>query len=163
MPYSPKEAAWPGWQFYASVNFSPEGGLWKDLPAYNAYVSRCQSILQAGKADNNLLLYFPIYDYWHDKEKLHMTFTIHNQDEWLHPSVYARTAEELQKHGYSYDAVSDSYLAKAYSKNGKIIINDAEYEAIVIPYSRFLPEKTMEKLLALAKKRRNCSIPGKDT
>ena len=51
IPYSPNEAPWPGWQFYASVNFGPQGGLWRDIPAYNAYVTRCQSILQSGKPD----------------------------------------------------------------------------------------------------------------
>ena len=23
---------WPGWLFYASVNFGPSGGLWHDVP-----------------------------------------------------------------------------------------------------------------------------------
>ncbi len=150
IPYSPQEAEWPGWQFYASVNFGSGGGLWKNLPTYNSYVTRCQSILQTRKSDNDILLYFPMYDYWYNKDKLHMTFTIHNQNEWLHPSVYARTAEELNKHGYSYDAVSDSYLKKALCVDGKIVINDTEYESIVIPYTRFMPEKTIEKLLSLA-------------
>ena len=36
IPYSPLGEAWPGYQFYASVNFGPEGGLWRDLPALNA-------------------------------------------------------------------------------------------------------------------------------
>jgi hypothetical protein len=32
VPHSPAGVPWPGWQFYASVNFGPEGGLWRDLP-----------------------------------------------------------------------------------------------------------------------------------
>ncbi len=48
IPYSPAAAPWPGWQFYAAVNFGPEGGLWHDLPGFTAYVTRCQSILQSG-------------------------------------------------------------------------------------------------------------------
>ena len=64
IPYSPEDAPWPGWLFYASVNFGPNGGLWHDLPSFNAYATRCQSVLQSGKPDNDLLLYFPVADYW---------------------------------------------------------------------------------------------------
>ena len=64
IPYSPADAPWPGWLFYASVNFGPNGGLWHDLPAFNAYATRCQSILQSGGPDNDLLLYFPVADFW---------------------------------------------------------------------------------------------------
>src|SRR5947207_742997 len=32
IPYSPGDVQWPGWSFYASVNFGPNGGLWHDLP-----------------------------------------------------------------------------------------------------------------------------------
>ena len=31
-PYSPKGAEFPGWMFYASINMSPTGGMWKDAP-----------------------------------------------------------------------------------------------------------------------------------
>ena len=150
IPYSPKEAIWPGWQFYASVNFSPDGGLWKDLPEFNSYITRCQSILQSGKPDNDILLYLPIYDIWNSKDKLHMTFTVHNQEQWLQPSSFHRAAMELWQNGYTYDAVSDNYLAKASYKNGKIIINESEYDAIVIPHSKFMPVNTMAKLITLA-------------
>ncbi|MGJ7026435.1 hypothetical protein GGQ94_002157 [Petrimonas sulfuriphila] len=34
-PYSPREAAWPGWLFYASVNLSPTQPIWKDAPAFS--------------------------------------------------------------------------------------------------------------------------------
>ena len=152
IPFSPKDAPWPGWQFYASVNFSPDGGLWKDLPAYNAYVTRCQSILQSGKPDNDILLYMPIYDLWNSKSKLHMTFTVHNQDEWLYPSSFHRAAMQIWNNGYTYDAVSDTYLQKASYKDGKIIINDAAYDTIVIPQTHYMPVATLTKLLDLAQK-----------
>src|SRR5439155_6589369 len=64
IPYSPADAPWPGWQFYAAGNFGPEGGLWRDLPAFNAYVTRVQSVLQAGRPSNDVLLYLPIHDKW---------------------------------------------------------------------------------------------------
>ena len=42
--------------------FRPEGGLWHELPEFNAYVTRCQSVLQSGEPANDVLLYFPIHD-----------------------------------------------------------------------------------------------------
>ncbi len=151
IPYSPKEAAWPGWQFYASVNFGPAGGLWHDLPAYNAYVTRCQSILQSGQADNDILLYLPIYDYWQKKEKLHMTFTVHNQDQWLYPSAFYRAAMTLWKKGYTYDAVSDKFLSRASCQDGKIVINRVKYDVIVVPHCNLIPPETMAILLQLTR------------
>lgn len=151
IPYSPVEATWPGWQFYASVNFGPGGSLWHDLPAYNAYVTRCQSILQSGLPDNDILLYLPIYDFWQKREKLHMTFTVHNQHEWLYPSSYYRAAMSLWKKGYTYDAVSDQFLLQASSQKGKVLVNGTVYDVIIVPHCNVMPGATMEKLLELVR------------
>src|SRR5262249_15180655 len=64
IPYSPKDVQWPGWLFYAAVNFGPNGGLWHDLPAFTSYIAHVQSILQSGKSDNDILLYWPVHDTW---------------------------------------------------------------------------------------------------
>ncbi len=58
--YSPQDAAWPGWQFYASTELNPRNAIWRDLPALNRYVARVQSILQSGRPDNDVLLYWPL-------------------------------------------------------------------------------------------------------
>jgi hypothetical protein len=60
--YSPAGEPWPGWLFYAAVHFNPRNSWWGDFPALNAYVTRVQSFLQDGRPDNDLLLYFPLYD-----------------------------------------------------------------------------------------------------
>ncbi len=150
IPYSPTEADWPGWQFYASVNFGPGGGLWNDLPAYNAYVTRCQSILQGGKPDNDILLYLPMYDFWQKPEPLHMAFTVHNQENWLYPSAFYRAAMTLWKKGYTYDTVTDDFLAKAVCRDGEVVINEGRYAVIVVPHCEFMQPETLETLLTLA-------------
>ncbi|MBN1765673.1 MAG: hypothetical protein JW860_10480 [Sedimentisphaerales bacterium] len=151
IPYSPRESPWPGWQFYASVNFGPTGGLWHDLPAFNAYVTRCQSILQSGKPDQDVLLYFPIYDFWQKKDKHLMPFTVHNLDKWLYPTPFYHTAGALWNKGYTFDEVSDNFLREATCQNGKIVIGENEYEVVVVPHCRLIPVATMEKLLLLAR------------
>ncbi|MBC8094970.1 MAG: hypothetical protein H7Y43_04075, partial [Akkermansiaceae bacterium] len=59
--YSPDEAGWPGWVFYASFEMNPRNSVWRDVPALNAYAARCQSVLQAGRPDNDVLVYWPIH------------------------------------------------------------------------------------------------------
>src|SRR5699024_74999 len=51
--YSPEEARWPGWLFYAAVHYQPTNPFWNHFKAFNSYVSRVQSFLQFGKADND--------------------------------------------------------------------------------------------------------------
>ena len=60
--YSPVGEPWPGWQFYAAVEFSPQNAWWDDFGALNGYVARVQSFLQAGTPDHDVLLYYPFYD-----------------------------------------------------------------------------------------------------
>ena len=60
--YSPQNEPWPGWLFYAAVHFTPANPFWKDFSTLNNYVARCQSFLQKGKPDNDVLLYFPFND-----------------------------------------------------------------------------------------------------
>ena len=151
IPYSPADAPWPGWQFYASVNFGPQGGLWRDLPAFNGYVSRIQSILQSGRPDNDVLLYFPVHDIWHATNGLLMTFTVHNVDQWLGRSPAYALAQRLWDEGYGYDHVSDRFLAGATVKDGRIEIGGGRYRAVVVPRIRVMPTETLIRLGELAR------------
>ncbi len=148
-PYSPKDVAWPGWLFYASVNFGPNGGLWHDLPAFMGYLARCQSILQSGKADNDLLLYFPIYDYYSNPKGLAVMFT--TPGVWMRGTSFYDVAMRLMERGYSYDAVSDHILDSATVADGKIAVGGHAYRGIVLPQCKVMPEKTLAKLVELAK------------
>ena len=60
--YSPADAAWPGWFFYARRSSIRSNPLWQDFGAMHAYVARVQSVLQAGAPDNDILLYWPFDD-----------------------------------------------------------------------------------------------------
>ena len=150
IPYSPADAPWPGWQFYAAVNFGPEGGLWHDLPAFNAYVTRCQSILQSGESANDVLLYFPIYDLWNSRSDLLMTFTVHNVDQWLGPTPFYSAARTLWTRGYGYDVVSDAFLKQAKVNDGGIVLNGNRYRVVVVPETSLLPPATLLALKTLA-------------
>src|SRR5690606_17838882 len=44
--YTPKDAAWPGWLFYAAVHFTPNNPFWTDFGKLNNYIAHTQSFLQ---------------------------------------------------------------------------------------------------------------------
>ena len=58
--YSPPQEPWPGWQFYASVEFNPRNSWWTDFTALNQYVTRVQSFLQSGTPDHDVLVLLPV-------------------------------------------------------------------------------------------------------
>jgi hypothetical protein len=151
--YSPDDIAFPGWLFYASTNFVPNNSWWGHLPGLTNYITRCQSILQAGKPDNELLIYWPVYDAWANTKGLDMQLAIHGIDEWLRPTQFYKTAMELQKAGYSFDFISDKQIATSTAANGQIMTKaDAQSRKIlVIPACRFMPLATLDHILTLAK------------
>ena len=151
IPYSPAEAPWPGWQFYAAVNFGPQGGLWRDLPFLNSYVTRCESVLQSGAPANDVLLYFPIHDFWQSQGKLFLPFTVEAANRWLGAHPVHQDAEFLWTQGYGYDVLSDRFLRQVKVRNGNIILNGNRYRVILVPESKFLPETTLQKLVQLAR------------
>lgn len=151
IPYSPAEAPWPGWQFYAAVNFGPQGGLWRDLPLFNGYITRCQSVLQSGAPDNDVLLYFPMDDLFHQADELLIPFTMHNAEAVMAKHSFYQTAHHLTNHGYTYDHVSDEFLKQASASKDRITVGKTSYRAVIVPRCRVIPQATMEKLAALAR------------
>jgi hypothetical protein len=150
--YSPDDANWPGWLFYASVNFVPNNSLWPHLKGLNDYVSRCQSVLQAGEADNELLVYWPVYDVWHDPAGMEIQLAVHNIDRWLHPTPFYKQVKNLQNAGYSLDFASDRMLQQAKFTDGTISAGNkgAKYKVLVVPASNKIPVATMNQIIRLA-------------
>ncbi|WP_244518597.1 glycosyl hydrolase [Parapedobacter composti] len=151
--YSPEEAGWPGWLFYASVNFVPNNSWWPHLDGLNGYITRVQSVLQSGKSDNELLMYWPVYDNWDDADGRMMTFTVHHIDRWLQPTPFYENLQLLHRHGYAVDFISDNLLAAATVSNGRIRTSPdgTPYKALVVPVTRRMPEETLRKLINLAR------------
>jgi len=152
MAYSPFDEAWPGWLFYASVNFAPSNGFWRDFPELNAYIARCQSVLQSGKPDSNVLLYWPVYDIWHNKDGMLMGLSVHGIGGWMHGGEFYQTAKRLWERGYTFDYVSDRQLAEAEVSSGRIKMRGGEYRVVVVPKCRFMPVGTLKQLVEVAEK-----------
>ncbi len=149
IPYSPEDAKWPGWLFYASTHMGQNGGLWRDLSAFTGYLQRCQSILQEGKISSDVLLYYPIHDLWHnDSQKLPL-FTIHNQDKWLWPTTFYKTSMELWNDGIPFNYASGDMLTRATVRDGKLILGGHAYSALVLPGVKRMPPEVLETIVKL--------------
>ncbi|MES2475437.1 MAG: glycosyl hydrolase [Verrucomicrobiota bacterium] len=148
IPYSPNDAPWPGWLFYASTHMGPHGGLWREMPAFAGYLSRVQSVLQSGRPDSEVMLYFPFDDLGGDEETLGL-YTIHNQNEWMHGTPFHRTAMELWHAGIPWDAVSASMLDKVKVADGRLVLGDVKAKVLVVPGAKWLSVPVLRRLLEL--------------
>jgi len=156
IPYSPVEAPWPGWQFYAAVNFGPYGGLWHDLPSFNAYVTRCQSVLQTGASANDVLVYYNIFDVWDKPGELANGLIIQNP----FPTSLKDTALTLLHRGYGFDYVSDHFLAQTKFESGRLMLGGNPARVILVPPCRLMPAASLEKLIDLARDGANIIFLG---
>lgn len=147
--YSPDDAPWPGWLFYASTEMNPRNSIWRDAPALNAYIARCQSILQAGRPDNDILLVWPLHDLWHDPAGTTQNLTVHKRD-WLVKQSLGDTARRLWNRGYSFDYVSDRQVSVAQTKDDRVAVPGGSYRVIAVPPCTHMPVATLKRLFELA-------------
>ena len=150
--YTPADVKFPGWLFYASVNFVPENSLWPHLKGLNSYIERTQSVLQSGKSDNELLMYWPVYDQWASPKGKDVTFKVHNVEKWLVLTPMYENMNKLSKMGYSLDMISDRMISESKSENQKIQVSKegSNYQVLIIPELTYLPESTLKNIINLA-------------
>jgi alpha-L-rhamnosidase len=155
VPYSPPNAPFPGWLFYASTNFNQQSHFWNELPLLNGYIERCQQLLQNTKPDNDILLYMPLVDWWHavgKKDKTHVldVHTLLSGD--IYNTSFGKTAKQLTEDGYSFDFVSDRQLQNAKSHKSLLITEGGtQYRAVIIPQLDYIPLETVRALEKLQK------------
>jgi alpha-L-rhamnosidase len=147
-PYSPASEEWPGWLFYAAVHFGPSNSFWNDFPALNSYVARCQSFLQAGRPDHDALLYYPIYNSWSNVGE---NLLVH-YGQGIEGVMMQSAGQEMLKTGYTYDLISDRQLEKVEIAGNSIRTGGNSYKVVVLPECRFIPLKTFDRLVELAKR-----------
>ncbi len=149
--YSPDDAKWPGWLFYASTEMNPRNSIWRDVPALTAYITRVESVLQLGRADSDLLLYWPIYDAWHNPEGLKMNFTVHSRKHLLEDKAFGRLAQSLLDRGFAFDYISDRQITRAATRAGAVTVPGGEYRAVLAPNCAHMPVETLRHLIELAR------------
>lgn len=148
--YSPKDAPWPGWLFYAAVHFQPTNPQWKDFGALNEYVARCQSFLQNSEPDNEVLVYFPIVDRYMERGR-DLLQHFDGMERNFEGTDFEHISKELLEKGYGFDFFSDRQLQHFTISGNTIETGGNQYQTILLPANKYIPLESFEKLIALAK------------
>lgn len=148
--YSPKDAQWPGWRFYASVDMTPNNSWWSAMPAFSKYIERCQSFLQWGEPDNDVLVYLPFYDMIYEQPGTVALFDIHSMAK--RAPEFIKAVQTIVNNGYDCDYVSDKYVGRLAFTDGVIKIDGqrGEYATIIVPDVKSMPVETLRKLSELS-------------
>ena len=125
--YSPVDAVWPGWCFYASLEMNPRNPIWREMGALNAYVTRCQSLFQTWTPDNDLAVLWDSRSF-RDKHKGKVeNMNIHNRSGWFYGEPIGKVAKELYEAGFSFDYVSPRMVEAGLAKKYAVVVDPAEY------------------------------------
>lgn len=144
--YSPSQAPWPGYKFYASIDMSPTNSIWTDAPEFMSYVTRCQSFLQMGQPDNDLLLYFPCYNSWHQAGSTWLRLCAISEFAGQYGAL-DRTVTALDAMGYGCDYISDRMIRNLRVEDGMLVTEGGtRYKALQIPTANYMPEQTKAKI-----------------
>ena len=125
--YSPVEAVWPGWCFYASLEMNPRNPIWREMGALNAYVMRCQSLFQTWTPDNDLALVWDPSSFREKHKGAIKNMSIHNRTGWFYGEPIGSVAKELYEAGYAFDYVSPRMVKAGLAKKYAAVVDPAEY------------------------------------
>jgi len=146
--YSPPGEPWPGRLFYAAVHLNPRNPQWKDFAELNSYVTGCQSFLQKSVPDNDVLLYYPVYDRFSTPGP-EMIEHFDGINAFQGTSFY-RCAEQMLTEGFSFDYISDKQILETEVESGMLkTAGNNLYKTIAIPQIEYMPLKTLEKISSL--------------
>lgn len=148
--YSPQEAKWPGWLFYAAVHFQPENPQWKHFHALNQYVARVQSFLQSGQPDNDILLYYPIADRYSQPGNTLLQHFDGMEKNFVNTD-FEHVSKEMIEKGYSFDFFSDRQLQQFKFQDHHIVAGGNQFKAILLPAIDKIPEASMIAIVNLVK------------
>lgn len=145
--YSPDDAEWPGWLFYASSQINNRNPLWRELPVLFKYIERSQSVLQNSTPENDLLVYWPYYDVAASEGRIFNHLGVNKDAGWFKSHPISGLSDSLMNAGYTFDYISDKQLLDCQIVDGQILTSGkAKYKAIVVPKTTYIPVETLEKL-----------------
>lgn len=150
--YSPREATWPGWKFYASIDMSPTNTIWQDAPAMMKYIERVQSFMQMGQPDNDVLVYAPFANAMHkttgDYQNMMVMFDINKLAQKM-PEI-EQCVKELELMGLDCDYTSERFLMTTTYEDGMLqTAAGTRYQALVIPTTANLPDSVRNHIETL--------------
>ena len=125
--YSPVEAVWPGWCFYASIEMNPRNPIWREMRAINGYVTRCQSLFQTWTPDNDLAILWDPTSFREKHKGEVAQMTVHNR-EWFYGEKIGKVAKELYDAGYAFDYVSPRMVKAGLAKKYAVVVDPEKWD-----------------------------------
>ncbi|MGD0341883.1 MAG: glycosyl hydrolase, partial [Bacteroidales bacterium] len=147
--FSPQNEPWPGFLFYAAVELTPVNPLWNDFRGLNDYVTRVQSFLQTGRPDNQILLYYPIFDRYAQYGR-GMLEHFDGGSQAFGGTYFKNGADLMLAKGYSFDYISDLQLKNTETDQGDLLTEGNNYKTLVLPGCKYIPIETFTHILMLA-------------
>jgi hypothetical protein len=158
--YSPENEPWPGFLFYAAVEFTPANSFWNDFSALNNYVARVQSFLQSSKPDNDILFYFPIFDRYSDNGNV-MLEHFDAISPRFNGTPFKTGAQTMLDKGYAFDFISDKQIKNIMVNDGLLKTEgNTTYKTLILPGSKYIPLETFNNIINLADKGATIIILG---
>jgi hypothetical protein len=148
--YSPKNASWPGWLFYAAVHFQPTNPQWKDFGALNNYITRVQSFLQKGRPDNDVLLYYPLIDRYSEPGK-DLLQHFDGMERNFEGTNFEHVSKWMMENGYCFDFFSDRQLQRFKNIGSSVQTGGNNYQVILLPANKLISNESFNRLVELAK------------
>jgi len=147
--FSPQDAPWPGFLFYAAVEFTPANPLWNDFNKLNEYIARVQSFMQQGRPDNDVLFYFPVYDRYAEYGR-GLLEHFDGIPASFRDTHFGVGSETMLNKGIGFDYISDNMIANTLFYEGMLQTEGNIYKTIIVPQCRYIPVETFSHLLKLA-------------
>ena len=130
--YSPVDAVWPGWCFYASLEMNPRN-------------TRCQSLFQTWTPDNDIAVLWDPTSFRKKHKGEVARMTVHARD-WFYGEKIGEVAKELYEAGYVFDYISPRMVKAGLAKKYAELVDPERFE--IPSRARRMPFDAKSGLLA---------------
>jgi hypothetical protein len=115
-PYSPPDAAEPGWAFYAAAALNDHNPWYPAMPAVTRYLQRVSAMLREGRPDGDVAIYLPIEDGFADMRPRRASVNEEMRDR-LRGGIVAQVLDA----GHGFDFV-DAQAVAAGRLNARVLV-----------------------------------------
>jgi len=144
-PYSPPQAGYPGWHFYAAGAFDDRNPWFFAMPELAAYLQRVSAVLRHGSPVTDVALYLPVADAWSTLAPERMRYLSDMLRERIGDAAIARTIEA----GFALDLFDDDVLHRRGSiEDGALRLGPTAYGIVILPNVERMPVDTAAALEA---------------
>jgi hypothetical protein len=138
-PYSPPQAGFPGWMFYAAGAYSDKNPWWPVMPDTSRYLQRVSFLLRQGEPVADVAVYAPTDEAWSLFRPGNPRFLNLFND--IHDLIGPAIIPSILDAGHAFDLIDDQTLTQAQARR---------YRVVVLPAVKRMPDVTRRWLAEYA-------------